>query len=201
MNDKSENLSGDGANFPGINLTHHFLLAMPNLKDDNFNGTVVYLAEHSPRGALGVIINRALSLTMSEVFERINLRLTDHALGLQSVMQGGPVQADRGFVLHSPKGNWTSTLSGPGDVFLTSSKDILEACAEGKGPDKMLLALGCSSWGAGQLEDEIGRNAWLTVPARSDIVFDVPMDERFEQAYSALGISSQSFLSSQAGHS
>jgi putative transcriptional regulator len=184
----------------GSNLSHHFLIAMPSLTDEHFNGTVVYLAEHSARGALGIVINRPMTLSLAEVFDKINLKLGDEALSNQLVMQGGPVQTDRGFVLHAPKGDWTSTLKTQGDVFLTSSKDILEACVHGQGPAKMLLALGCSSWGAGQLEDELARNAWLTVQASSEIVFDVPSDERFFRAYGALGTSKQSFLSPDAGH-
>jgi putative transcriptional regulator len=184
----------------GTNLSHHFLLAMPSLKDDHFNGSVVYLAEHSPRGALGVIINRTLNLTIGEVFDKISLNLTDRELSSRLVMQGGPVQTDRGFVLHAPKGKWTSTMKTRGDIYLTSSKDILEACASGEGPEKMILALGCSSWDAGQLEDEIARNAWLTVAASPEIVFDVPLEERFFRAYGALGTSKQSFLSPDAGH-
>ncbi len=190
--------SPDGAS---INLSCHFLIAMPTLQDDHFNGTVVYLAEHSPRGALGVIINRPLNLTMAEVFERIGLSLQGADLGRQAVLQGGPVQSDRGFVLHMPKGEWTSTLSPPaGDIHLTSSKDVLEACAQGRGPDKMLLALGCSSWSGGQLESELARNAWLTVPARADIVFDVPVHERYQRAVGTLGFAIDSFLSPEAGH-
>jgi putative transcriptional regulator len=184
----------------GSNLSHHFLIAMPSLTDEHFNGTVVYLAEHSARGALGIVINRPMNLYLSEVFDKINLKLSDGELSSQVVMQGGPVQTDRGFVLHAPKGEWTSTLKTRGDVFLTSSKDILEACVHGLGPKKMLLALGCSSWGAGQLEDELARNAWLTVEASSEIVFDVPSEERFFRAYGALGTSKQSFLSPDAGH-
>jgi putative transcriptional regulator len=184
----------------GIDLSHHFLIAMPSLKDEHFNGAVVFLAEHSPRGALGVVINRAMNLTMSEVFDKVNLKLEDDEMGARAVMQGGPVQTDRGFVLHSPKGTWTSTLKTKGDIYLTSSKDILEACAQGTGPEKILLALGCSSWGAGQLEDEIARNAWLTVAASSEIVFDVALEDRFFRAYGELGTSKQSFLSSDAGH-
>lgn len=180
-------------------LSNHFLIAMPGMADSNFDGTVVFIAEHDERGALGIVVNRPLELDLGELFERIDVPLRPRELASRPVYFGGPVQTDRGFVLHQPPGDWTSTVAVADDISLTSSKDILEAVGAGDGPSRLLVSLGYAGWGPGQLEDEIGRNAWLTVPAQPDLIFDVPVEQRFPAAFALLGID-PSRLSGAAGH-
>lgn len=181
------------------NLTNHFLLAMPNMADPNFGGAVVFIAEHSAKGALGLVINRPMELDLQSLFERIDLKLEIAPLAASPVYFGGPVQTDRGFVLHEPLGTWNSTVSVGDSLGLTSSKDVLEAVALGTGPQRMLVTLGYAGWGPGQLEDEIARNAWLTVEADPDVIFETPVAQRLARAYGLLGID-PAFLSSAAGH-
>jgi putative transcriptional regulator len=185
-----------------INLTNQFLIAMPNMADPTFSGTVVYLCDHSERGALGLVINRPTDIDLQALFSRIDLKLEIEPLMHVPVYFGGPVQTERGFVLHEPlEGkSYTSTMLVPGGgLEMTTSKDVLEAVANGKGPERFLLTLGHAGWGAGQLEEEISKNGWLTVEADPKIVFDVPAEERFEAALALLGISS-TMLSGEAGH-
>lgn len=183
-----------------INLTNQFLIAMPGMADPTFSGTVVYLCEHSERGAIGLVINRPTDIDLQSLFDRLDLKLEIEPLAHQPVYFGGPVQTERGFVLHQASGaHYTSSLSVPGGLEMTTSKDVLEAVAQGNGPDKFLLTLGHAGWSAGQLEDEIARNGWLTVAADPNIVFDVPAAQRFDAALSLLGITA-SMLSGEAGH-
>ncbi len=181
------------------NLSNHFLMAMPNMADPNFDGTVVLLAEHSDKGAMGIVVNRPMTLDLSDLFERIDLDLGISPIGADPVLFGGPVQTDRGFVLHQPVGDWSSSIEIAEDIALTTSRDILEAVAHGKGPERFMVALGYSGWGPGQLEDELSRNAWLSVPAQSAVIFDTPMDQRFLRAYQLLGID-PALLTGHAGH-
>ncbi|MEZ5653633.1 MAG: YqgE/AlgH family protein [Burkholderiaceae bacterium] len=181
------------------NLANHFLMAMPNMADPNFDGSVVLLAEHSDKGAMGLVINRAMSLDLSGLFERIGLDLGVSPIGAQPVLFGGPVQTDRGFVLHRPVGAWSSSIVIGDGVALTSSRDILEAVSAGEGPERFLVTLGYSGWGPGQLEEELSRNAWLTVPANDGIVFETPIEQRFQRAFALLGIDPV-LLSGHAGH-
>ncbi len=183
-----------------LNLADHFLIAMPSMRDPVFGGTVVYLCEHNANGALGVIINRPTDMTIETLLSRIDLKL-EIALSPDEapVMYGGPVQADRGFVLHAPVGDFSSTLPVTEQIALTTSKDVLEAVAQGNGPERMLVSLGCAGWGAGQLEDEITRNGWLTVRADPNILFDLPLEQRFAAAIKLLGIDPM-MLSGEAGH-
>lgn len=171
--------------------------------DPVFGGTVVYLCEHNAEGALGVIVNKATDMTMDVLFERIDLDLEIAAnqlpIAKKQVMFGGPVQVDRGFVLHSPHGNFSSMMRVSNEVGLTTSKDVLEAVATGEGPSRLLVTLGCAGWSAGQLEQEISRNGWLTVRADPSIVFDLPIEERFAAAISLLGIDPM-MLTGEAGH-
>ncbi|WP_175354760.1 YqgE/AlgH family protein [Herbaspirillum robiniae] len=179
-----------------LDLTNHFLIAMPSMLDPIFGGTVVYLCEHNHNGALGVVINKPTDMTMDVLFDRINLKLeikpdTPDAMPevyRRPVMFGGPVQVERGFVLHSSPDKFSSTLQVTDDVALTTSKDVLEAVAHGNGPERVLVSLGCSGWSAGQLEDELGRNGWLTVKADPAIIFEMPVAERFTAALALLGI-------------
>jgi putative transcriptional regulator len=183
-----------------INLTNQFLIAMPSMADPTFSGTLVYLCDHSEKGALGLVINRPTDIDLKSLFSRIDLKLEIEPLLHVPVYFGGPVQTERGFVLHEPMANpYTSSMVVPGGLEMTTSKDVLEAVAEGQGPARFLLTLGHAGWGAGQLEEEISRNGWLTVEADPKIVFDVPAEERLEAALSLLGVS-LSMLSGEAGH-
>ncbi len=181
------------------NFTDHFLIAMPNMLDPNFAGTLTYVCDHGEQGALGVVINRPIELNLDALFSQIGLNLEDEHLRQEPVFYGGPVQAERGFVLHRPVGEWSSTLSVNDRVGLTTSKDILEATARQEGPKEILVTLGYSGWGPGQLEDEIKQNAWLTVEADPEVIFSLPPAERLNAAMHLLGID-LSMLSEEAGH-
>ena len=186
-----------------INLTNHFLIAMPNMADPYFAKTLTYICEHNDQGALGIVVNRPIDMTLQALFARLSLNLKDHALADAPIYFGGPVQTDRGFVLHVPAGDWQSTLkvsSGVREAIgLTTSKDILEAVSRGEGPAKMLVSLGYSGWSAGQIEHELTQNAWLTVEAQDAIIFDLPVQERLPAAMELLGLD-YARLSDQAGH-
>ena len=186
-----------------INLTNQFLIAMPGLADDNFAGSVIYLCEHTENGALGLVINKPIDITLKNLFQKVELPLDSVQLGAQPVFFGGPVQTERGFVLHEKVGDadspYSSTLSIPGGLEMTTSKDVLEALSHGAGPKKLLITLGYSGWGAGQLEDELGRNGWLNVDASPEIIFDTPIEQRYGRALSLLGIDAM-MLSQEAGH-
>lgn len=187
----------------GIDLTHQFLIAMPGMADERFAGAVVYLCEHNPKGALGLVINKPIDLNLKHLFEKIELPLSAEHLCRQPVYYGGPVQPERGFVLHDPLPSdgpgYASTLDVPGGLAMTTSKDVLEAMSHGAGPKRVLIALGYSGWGAGQIEDEIGRNAWLTVEADPQVIFDTPIEYRYQQALALLGVDMH-MLSQEAGH-
>jgi len=198
-------MSGDSAS---INLTNHFLIAMPGLDDAIFSKSVVYVCEHSTRGALGLVINKPADIGMSALFEKVDLALKRDDLSLSPVFQGGPVQVERGFVLHDPiyvsadhkaETLYASTLTIPGGLEMTTSKDVLEAMANGAGPKRVLISLGYSAWGEGQLETELGENAWLTVGADHAVIFDTPVAQRYERALALLGVQAW-MISSQVGH-
>jgi putative transcriptional regulator len=182
-----------------VNLTHHFLIAMPAMEDPNFSRTLVYVAEHNDEGALGVVINRPIDLTIEGLFERVDIPIDASELAEQPVYFGGPVQTDRGFVLHRPVGEWQSSLRVNEEIALTSSKDILQSMGVSGEPGEVLITLGYSGWNAGQLEEELAQNAWLTVPAESQIIFSVPPEERLTAAMQLLGIDFTN-LSDVAGH-
>ncbi|MBL8532932.1 MAG: YqgE/AlgH family protein [Betaproteobacteria bacterium] len=182
-----------------INLTHHFLIAMPNMADPNFSKTLTYVCEHNERGALGVVVNRPVDLTLKALFSQIDLDLHDDSLGARPVYFGGPVQVDRGFVLHRPAGDWQSTLVVAEDVALTTSRDILQAVSSGGGPSDLLVTLGYAGWAPGQLEEEIRQNAWLTVAAVADLMFSVDASDRWAAAMGLLGVNLAT-LSDEAGH-
>jgi putative transcriptional regulator len=204
--------SQDASNFPRtpdtltapeLNLSNHFLIAMPMMHDPIFGGAVVYVCEHNANGALGVIINKPTDMTMELLFERIDLKLEINPgrapLAASAVMFGGPVQVERGFVLHVPPGEFSSMMKVSDDISLTTSKDVLEAVASGQGPQRLLVSLGCAGWSAGQLEEEIVKNGWLTVQADPAIIFDLPIEERFNAAIKLLGIDPM-MLTGEAGH-
>jgi len=192
-----------------IDLKHHFLIAMPGLEDETFARSVVYMCEHSPRGAMGLIINKPSDISMRHLFDKVDLPLRREDLIQNPVGHGGPVQTERGFVLHDPLrmekpqedggSIYASTLSVPGGLEMTTSRDVLEALSSGAGPRRVLVTLGYASWGEGQLESELGENTWLTVPASADVIFEVPMAERYDRALDLLGLKSW-MLSPDAGH-
>lgn len=186
-----------------LNLANHFLVAMPTMLDPIFGGAVIFLCEHNANGALGVVINKPTDMTMEMLFERVDLKLeitpNRNQVPAMPVMFGGPVQVERGFVLHSPVQQFSSTLEVSPEVALTTSKDVLEAVAHGAGPSRMLVSLGCSGWSAGQLEEELGRNGWLTMPADPAIIFEIPVEQRFNAALQLLGID-PIMLTAESGH-
>ncbi len=182
---------------PG-SLRDHFLIAMPGLNDSSFAHTVTYICEHSDKGAMGLVINSATTMQLNEVFEQMGLE--DIAqLGEQIIMSGGPVQQERGFVLHPTGTQWQSTLEVSAEISLTASRDIISALAAGNGPQKYLIALGYAGWGEGQLEAEIAANSWLTVPADKDIIFETPFEQRWASAARSLGVD-VNLISGTAGH-
>jgi len=182
-----------------INLTNQFLIAMPGMMDGTFAGAVIYLCEHTEKGALGLVINKPIDIKLKNLFEKVELSLDRADLAEVPVYFGGPVQTERGFVLHQPAGNYSSSLAVSERVSLTTSKDVLEAVAGGSGPQQMLVTLGYAGWGAGQLEQEISANAWLTVDADTAIIFETPAEQRFSAALNLLGVEPSS-LSGQTGH-
>lgn len=189
----------DGIGARHVNLTHHFLIAMPAMADPNFSRTLTYVCNHNKDGALGLVVNRPIDMKLSALFEQIEVPLADDVLRVAPVHYGGPVQGDRGFVLHRPLGNWNSTLAVSDDLGLTTSKDVLEALGRGDGPQDIFVSLGYAGWSAGQLEHELGQNAWLTVEADADLVFTMPAEERLPAAMRLLGIDF-SRLSEDVGH-
>ena len=185
-----------------LNLANHFLIAMPAMQDPVFGGTVVYVCEHNENGVLGVVINKPTDMTMQVLFERIDLKLSsglDILMADEPIMFGGPVQDDRGFVLHTPGAVYSSSLTVTEEVAFTTSIDVLEAVANGAGPQRLLVSIGYAGWSPGQLEDEIGRNGWLTVGADAAILFDLPVEQRYTAAIRLLGIDPM-MLASEAGH-
>jgi putative transcriptional regulator len=180
-------------------LTNQFLIAMPGMDDPNFVQTVTLVCEHSDRGALGIVINRPLEMDLGDVFTQLGLDATLSRVSRQHVLHGGPVQTDRGFVLHTPGPGFESTLPLSERIHLTTSRDILDALAGGRGPERAVVALGYAGWDAGQLEEEVARNAWLTVPADERLVFEVPAEDRWQAAGRLLGVNLL-HLSSDAGH-
>ncbi|PUE58795.1 hypothetical protein B9Z44_03820 [Limnohabitans curvus] len=231
------------ADSASINLTHHFLIAMPGLEDEAFAKSVVYVCEHSERGALGLVINKPGELSMEGLFQKVDLPLHRQDLMNAPVLQGGPVHTERGFVLHDAmlvdvpaqedaveaaqeddteaaqeddteaaqeaealsavshkESVYASTMTIPGGLEMTTSKDVLEALSMGAGPKRVLISLGYSAWGEGQLESELAENSWLTVGADTAVIFDTPVEQRYERAMKLLGLESW-MLSSEVGHS
>jgi len=182
-----------------FNLTHHFLIAMPAMQEGFFAGTLTYICEHNENGALGIVVNRPISLTLAEMFEQIQIPLHVSTLKRMPVHVGGPVQTERGFVLHDTRQDWQSTLRINDKLALTTSRDILQAVGEGKGPDNILVTLGYAGWEQGQLEHEINENTWLTVAATEHILFDLPAEERLAAAMALLGVDYASLVE-DAGH-
>ncbi len=184
---------------PSIDLTYHFLIAMPNMADPYFARTLTFVCEHSAQGALGIVVNRPLDMTLQSLFDRLSLTMRNTEMADAPIYFGGPVQTERGFVLHTPPGDWQSTLRVRDTIGLTTSRDILEAVGRGEGPEKMLVSLGYAGWAAGQLEHELRQNAWLTVEAKDAIIFDLPAEERLPAALELLGLD-YARLADAAGH-
>ena len=189
-------------------FANQFLSAMPGMVDDNFAGTVVYICDHTSNGAMGLVVNRPTDVDLATLFDKIDLKLEIQPKASEPVYFGGPVQTDRGFVLHEQSeaehtSHYSSSLRVPGGLAMTTSKDILQEVAAGHGPQRFLMTLGYAGWSAGQLEDEIARNGWLNIPAPTEelvhIIFDTPDEYKYENVLGLLGVD-LGFLSSEAGH-
>lgn len=180
-------------------LTNHFLIAMPGLQDPNFSRTVTYICEHSSEGAMGIVINRPMDLHLGEVLDQLDIAAEAGQISDLPVYLGGPVQTDRGFVIHDGSASYDSTLTVTPEIRVTTSRDILEAIAAGGGPDNRLIALGYAGWSGGQLEQELIANAWLSGPATAEILFATPSAQRWQAAAKLLGVD-LNLLSAEAGH-
>ena len=188
-----------------FSLCNHFLIAMPSLNDPNFQQSVSYICEHNDEGAMGIVINRLTELTFSDLCEQLDIEITDADTSNYPIFDGGPVETERGFILHTPVGEWESTLAVTKDIGLTMSQDIIQAIAEGYDSDNtppkhFIITLGYAGWSADQIEDEIAENVWLNVPASNDILFQTPTEQRWTAAAASLGINLQQ-LSTDIGHS
>lgn len=180
-------------------LTNQFLIAMPALEDPNFHESVTLICEHNPRGALGIVINRTMNVVLADILKQLDLTARDLAMGDTPVHLGGPVAPERGFVIHEPLGEWEATLKVGSSLGVTTSRDVLAALAEGGGPKRMFVALGYAGWSPGQLEEEIKSNSWLSAPADAAIIFDTPVEQRWQAAARSIGVD-LSLLSGDAGH-
>jgi putative transcriptional regulator len=180
-------------------LSNHFLIAMPNLQDADFYRTVTYICEHDEQGAMGIIINRPLDLELADILEQMDIHPNTPESIHQPVFSGGPVQTERGFVLHTTSKSWDATNKITADISITTSKDILQAIATGEGPEQSLVALGYAGWGAGQLEKELAENTWLSGPADAQIIFSHPPEQRWRAAAQLLGVD-LNLISGQTGH-
>ena len=180
-------------------LKNQLLIAMPTLEDPNFSRTVTYICEHSDQGAMGIVLNRPTELSLADMLRHMDIEGGLGDAGGQIVFLGGPVEEERGFVLHSHTAPWASTLAVNDVISVTTSRDILEAMARGDGPTHTLVALGYAGWGAGQLEQELAGNAWLSCPADEQIIFETPTQDRWQAAADLIGVDMQ-LLSSDTGH-
>lgn len=180
-------------------LANHFLIAMPSLADPNFQQSVTFVCEHNEQGAMGIIINRPLDIQLGDVLQHMNIEADDPRIADQLVYLGGPVQTERGFVIHRPPGRWEAMLQVSDAIGITTSQDILTAIARGRGPDRAVVALGYAGWGPGQLEKEMRANAWLSGPADSAIIFDLPWESRWEAAAALVGVDITR-ISADVGH-
>jgi putative transcriptional regulator len=180
-------------------LRNQFLIAMPTLADPNFSRTVTYICEHGEHGAMGIVVNRPSELKLSDVLEHMKIPEIEPGSGDQTVYIGGPVEEERGFVLHSRSTRWDSTMAVTDEISITTSRDVLEAIARGEGPKRSLIALGYAGWSAGQLETELQANAWLSGPADTQILFRLSPERRWEAAAKLLGVD-LNLLSTDTGH-
>jgi putative transcriptional regulator len=182
-----------------MNLTHHFLIAMPGLHDPNFYHTVTYICSHNEDGAMGIVINKPLDLVLGEVLEQMDINFEGDIARDTPIYDGGPVQSDRGFILHKYDKDWESSLKVSDQIGIATSLDILDAIANGEGPENSFIALGYAGWSAGQLEQEMRDNIWLSGPAESHIIFNTPVNQRWNSAAKLLGIDIDQ-LSPDVGH-
>ncbi len=173
---------------PSDTLANQLLVALPALADPNFARSVALICQHDGDGAMGVLVNRPSEYTLGQILAQMGIGSEDQALCARPVLHGGPVHQERGFVIHDGDRGWDSSLQVGDGLYLTTSRDVLEAMAAGHGPDNAIVALGCAGWGAGQLEQELGENAWLTVPADAGVLFELPLDERWQTAASSIGV-------------
>ncbi len=169
-------------------LANQLLIALPALADPHFSRSVTVICQHDDEGAMGVVVNRASEYTLGEVLEEMDIACDDADLRAQIVLAGGPVHPERGFVLHDGDREWESSLTIADGLHVTTSRDILEAMARGEGPQHVAVALGCAGWGAGQLEQELVENSWLTVPADAELLFALPLDARWQAAAGRIGV-------------
>jgi putative transcriptional regulator len=182
-----------------FDLTNHFLIAMPSLNDPNFSKTVTYMCAHNSEGAMGIVINRPMEMELAEVFEQMSIEFGLCDADQQRVYLGGPVHRDRGFIIHHPATSWESSIHVTSELAVSTSRDILEAIGAGTGPRESLVALGYAGWGAGQLEQEMRQNSWLSGPASLDIIFRTPAELRWQRAAEQMGVN-LSAMSSDVGH-
>ena len=180
-------------------LTDHFIIAMPDLLDPNFDHTVTYICEHDENGSFGIVINREIDVTLEDIMQQMQIQPGGSTKYKRNIFHGGPVQEGRGFVLHRPLGSWSSTLQINPHVALTSSRDIIEAIANDQGPEDSIIALGYAGWAPGQLEQELAANSWLSCPANEQIIFEIPTEDRWQAAADIIGVDLQ-LLSHDAGH-
>ncbi|RTZ79790.1 MAG: YqgE/AlgH family protein [Gammaproteobacteria bacterium] len=180
-------------------LKDHFLIALPNLQDPNFSRSVTYICEHTDDGTMGIVINRPSALELPDILQHMDIEETDRTPRDLTVFVGGPVQEDRGFLLHSPVKRWKSTLVITDEIAITTSQDILQAIAKGEGPEEVLIALGYAGWGPGQLEQELQQDSWLVAPASKEIIFHTPVEKRWEAAAALTGVD-LNLITSTAGH-
>ncbi len=183
----------------GDNLTGHFLIAMPSLNDGFFNQAVTYICEHDENGSFGIIINQQTGITLKQIAKEMAIETENNYNDKQLVFIGGPVDQGRGFILHRPVGNWQSSLKVNNNIAITTSKDILQAIINNEGPEDNIVALGYAGWAAGQLDNEMASNTWLSCPADEQIIFNTPVEERWKTAAKLIGVD-LSLLSSDAGH-
>ena len=182
-----------------MNLTNQFLIAMPSLADPNFAKTVTYILAHNADGAMGLVINRPLKVRFEELLGHMQITATSTQAQDTCIVQGGPVEPQRGFVIHEPCGEWDATLVVDDGLAVAWSRDILSAMGDGLGPGKAIVALGYAGWGAGQLEAEVLANAWLSGPSDAEIIFDYPFAQRWQAAAKLMGVDVDR-LSDTAGH-
>lgn len=182
-----------------FSLTDNFLIAMPNMDDPSFLQSVIYICEHNEHGALGIVINKSIGVGIADIFSQMEIVLQSGKAEQMPILFGGPIHQERGFVIHSPEKKWRSTLATSSEIMITTSRDILEDIANNAGPQKAIIALGYAGWGAGQLEEELGKNIWLHCKANPGVMFDIPIERRWIAAASLLGIDINT-LSGDIGH-
>ncbi len=180
-------------------FTNQFLIAMPSLLDPNFYHSVTYICEHNDNGTMGIIINHPLDMALGDILTQMDIDAANEDINSIPVYHGGPIQPERGFVLHTPSGNWDAEIKISDDISITTSRDILNALAKGSGPDNALIALGYAAWEPGQLEQELAENSWLTCKANPSIIFNTPNQKRWTDATNSIGFKIEQ-LTHQIGH-